>query len=141
MSKQFNPLLPFGLDEVGSSSSGGGTGTLTTVKDEGVNLSTSAVSIDFVGTGVTATNVGTAITVTVPGGSSLAVQDILKDQVSATTLYTGIAAKGTATSATWTLLKFVLSGNDRETRTVYTASDTWNNRLTASYTSSNSYSY
>lgn len=47
---------------------GGGSGTFTTVKDEGVTLSSSAVSMDFVGAGVTATNIGTAITVTIPGG-------------------------------------------------------------------------
>jgi len=99
MSKQFNPLLPFGLDESGSSSSSGGG-----------------------------------------GGSSLSVQDILKDQVSPTTLYTGIANAGTALSATWTLLKYVLTGNDLTTRQVYTASDSWNNRLVASYVLSNSYS-
>lgn len=48
---------------------GTGSGTLTTVKDEGSNLSTAAVSIDFVGAGVTATNSTTAITVTIPGSA------------------------------------------------------------------------
>lgn len=42
-------------------------GTLTTVKDEGTNLSTAVASIDFVGAGVTATGT-TAVTVTIPGG-------------------------------------------------------------------------
>lgn len=46
-----------------------GTGTVTTVKDEGSNLSTAVVSIDFVGAGVTATGT-TAVTVTIPGGGS-----------------------------------------------------------------------
>lgn len=74
------------------------------------------------------------------GGGALAVQDINRDQVSATTLYTGIAAKGTAASATgWTLAKFVLTGNDRTGREVHTATDSWENRLTASYTLSNTY--
>ena len=40
------------------------------VKDEGSNLTTSVASIDFVGSGVTATNTGNAVTVTVTGGSS-----------------------------------------------------------------------
>jgi hypothetical protein len=44
-----------------------GSGTLTTVKDEGSNLSTAVVSLDFVGAGVTATGT-TAVTVTIPGG-------------------------------------------------------------------------
>lgn len=46
--------------------SGSGTGTLTTVKDEGSNLSTAVVSMDFVGAGVAATGT-TAVTVTIPG--------------------------------------------------------------------------
>jgi len=53
-------------DEVISSGSGGGTDL--TVKDEGSNLSTAVESIDFVGAGVTATNSGNDITVTIPGG-------------------------------------------------------------------------
>jgi hypothetical protein len=39
-----------------------------TAKDEGSNLTTSMSSVDFVGAGVTATNVGGAVTVTIPGG-------------------------------------------------------------------------
>jgi hypothetical protein len=52
---------------------GGGGGTLTTVKDEGSNLTTAATSLDVVGAGATATNVGGAVTLTVPGavGSSI----------------------------------------------------------------------
>lgn len=46
---------------------GTGSGTVTTVKDEGSNLSTAVVSLDFVGAGVTATGT-TAVTVTIPGG-------------------------------------------------------------------------
>jgi hypothetical protein len=41
-----------------------------TAKDEGSNLSTNATSFDFVGSGVTATNSGNDITVTIPGGIS-----------------------------------------------------------------------
>lgn len=44
-----------------------------TVKDEGVNLTTAATSIDFVGAGVTATNTSGAVTVTIPGGSAAGV--------------------------------------------------------------------
>jgi hypothetical protein len=41
-----------------------------TAKDEGSNLSTNVTSFDFVGSGVTATNSGNDITVTIPGGIS-----------------------------------------------------------------------
>lgn len=52
-----------------SSSIGEGGGSAITVKDEGSNLSTAAVSFDFVGAGVTATKPsGENITVTIPGG-------------------------------------------------------------------------
>jgi hypothetical protein len=40
-----------------------------TIKDEGSNLTTSLASIDFVGTGVTATTSGNDVTVTISGGS------------------------------------------------------------------------
>ena len=40
-----------------------------TIKDEGIDKTTAASSINFVGAGVTATNSGTDVTVTVPGGS------------------------------------------------------------------------
>ena len=46
------------LDGVGS----------TTVKDEGSNITTAVSSFDFVGSGVTATNSGNNVTVTIPGG-------------------------------------------------------------------------
>jgi len=41
-----------------------------TIKDEGIDKTTAASSIDFVGAGVTATNSGTDVTVTIPGGGS-----------------------------------------------------------------------
>lgn len=46
--------------------SSGGGGSALTVKDEGVTLDNAVTSFDFVGAGVTATNVGHAVTVTVP---------------------------------------------------------------------------
>lgn len=45
-------------------------GSALTVKDEGVALDTAVTSIDFVGAGVTATNVGHAITVTIPSSTT-----------------------------------------------------------------------
>lgn len=47
----------------------GGTGSALTVKDEGSDLDTAVTSIDFTGDGVTATAVGSAITVDIPGGA------------------------------------------------------------------------
>ena len=48
------------------------TGTSIAIKEEGSNLTTTATSIDFVGGGVTATNVGNAVTVTIPTGTTRA---------------------------------------------------------------------
>jgi hypothetical protein len=48
------------------------TGTSITIKEEGSNLTTAVQSIDFVGGGVTASNVGNAVTVTVPTGTTRA---------------------------------------------------------------------
>lgn len=42
-----------------------------TVKEEGVTLTTAATQFDFVGPGVTATNVGSVVTVTVSGGGDM----------------------------------------------------------------------
>jgi hypothetical protein len=53
----------------GATASWANVGGSVTIKDEGSNLTTSLASIDFVGAGVTATNSGNAVTVTIPGGS------------------------------------------------------------------------
>lgn len=47
-----------------------GSGTDVAIKDEGSTLTSAATSIDFVGSGVTATNSGSDITVTIGGGIS-----------------------------------------------------------------------
>lgn len=52
-----------------TSSIGGGGGSIT-VKDEGSTLTTTATSLDFVGAGVTATNSGGDVTITINGGAS-----------------------------------------------------------------------
>lgn len=52
---------------VASGSSGGG-GSRVAVSDEGSPLTSAAASLDFAGGGVEATNVGSAVTVTIPGG-------------------------------------------------------------------------
>jgi hypothetical protein len=53
------------------STGGGGGGTSVITKDEGVVIVTPATTVfDFVGPGVTATAAGSAVTVTIPGGSA-----------------------------------------------------------------------
>ena len=56
------------LDEKISDLSSSAGGTNITVKDEGSNITTAAASFDFVGSGVTATNSGNDVTVTIAGG-------------------------------------------------------------------------
>lgn len=51
-----------------SEAPGGGSGSALVVKDEGSTLTTGASEINFVGDGVTATNSGGVVTVTIPGG-------------------------------------------------------------------------
>lgn len=55
------------LTGVVSTSGGGGGGSNLTIKDDGTTLTTAATSIDFTGSGVTATAVGTNVTVDIPG--------------------------------------------------------------------------
>jgi hypothetical protein len=47
---------------------GGVSGSNLEIKNEGITLTTAATSIDFIGDAVTATAVGTAVTVNVTGG-------------------------------------------------------------------------
>ncbi len=69
---------------------GGGGGSALTVKDEGVSLDTAVTSIDFTGDGVTATVVGHAVTVAVPGADLSGYQPLDSD-------LTAIAALSTTT--------------------------------------------
>lgn len=55
---------------------GSGSGAAITVKDEGTTLTSSLASIDFVGTGVTATNIGDAVTVTISSSGISGITDI-----------------------------------------------------------------
>jgi hypothetical protein len=54
---------------------GGSGGSALTVKDEGSSLDTAVTSIDVVGSGATATNVGHAVTVTIPQLIPVMVED------------------------------------------------------------------
>lgn len=128
-------LLPFGS---APAKSGAGTGTMTTVQDSGVNVDTAVTTLNFTGSGVTVSQVGHVITLTITGGggTTLAAQYHLTDY-GATTTYSWI---GTSLGGSGTITKLVLSGNNREVRTVYTATDTFANRVSASYTTSLAYS-
>lgn len=65
------------------SSSGGGGGSTLTVQDEGSSLSTAATTLNFVGSGVTASGTGATKTITISGGGSVDLsavdQDIIPD--------------------------------------------------------------
>lgn len=50
-----------------------GGGSAITVSDEGSQLTATATSLNFVGAGVTATNTGGAVTVTIPGNPTITV--------------------------------------------------------------------
>ena len=79
-----------------SSSIGEGGGSAITVKDEGSNLSTAAVSFDFVGTGVTATKPsGENITVTIPGGINFS-RDAVVSTITASITSSILGVSGTA---------------------------------------------
>jgi hypothetical protein len=58
----------FGTASFAVSASWAPGGTSITVKDDGSTLTTALTSLDFAGAGVTATNTGGAVTVTIPGG-------------------------------------------------------------------------
>ena len=53
--------------------SGGGGGGSLTIQDEGSSLANAGTTINFVGAGVTASGTGTTKTITIPGGSGVAV--------------------------------------------------------------------
>jgi hypothetical protein len=61
--------LAIDTDGVLSATGGTGGGSAITVQDEGTTLTTGATTFNFVGAGVTASNSGTVVTVTVPGAS------------------------------------------------------------------------
>ena len=83
--------------ELGKMTGGGGTGSAITAKDEGSNLTTALTSVDFVGAGVTATNTGGAVTVTIPGSSGITVKD---DGSNLTTALTSLDFTGGGVTAT-----------------------------------------
>lgn len=66
------------IKEIGNASSGGGSSL--TVQDEGSSLATAATTLNFVGSGVTASGTGATKTITISGGSGgLAVTGTVRD--------------------------------------------------------------
>jgi hypothetical protein len=86
------------------------SGSALTIKDEGTSLSTAASTLNFVGSGVTASGTGTEKTITITGGgggSALTVQDEGTSlSTAATTLNfvgSGVTASGTGSTKTITI--------------------------------------
>lgn len=66
------------IKEIGNASSGGGSSL--TIQDEGSSLATAATTLNFVGSGVTASGTGATKTITISGGSGgLAVTGTVRD--------------------------------------------------------------
>jgi hypothetical protein len=83
-----NNILISANNTITANVSGGG-GSALTVSDEGNILSTATTSINFVGTGVTATVVGSAVTVTSnssSGGGSIANNSVVTALIETTTI-------------------------------------------------------
>ncbi len=115
----------FGFQGGGSGGGGGGiTQAYQTIQEEGSSL-TQQSTLNFIGTYVTASNGTGKTNVTIGITNEF-------DATNAPTYYSGVAPSGTATSATtWSLTKTVVAANGSVT--TYIATDSWNNRLTASY--------
>lgn len=62
--------------------SGGGGGSAITVSDEGTALTSGVTSFNFVGSGVTTTNTGNDVTVTIPGGGGSAFSPVILNDIS-----------------------------------------------------------
>ena len=57
----------------------GGGGSSLTIQDEGSDLTTDATTLNFVGTGVTASGTGTTKTITITGGAGGSMDDLVDD--------------------------------------------------------------
>ena len=61
---------------------GGGGGSAIIVSDEGTALTSGVTSFNFVGSGVTTTNTGNDVTVTIPGGGGSAFSPVILNDIS-----------------------------------------------------------
>ena len=113
-----------------------GTDTLTiaasggevTVQEEGSSLSTAATTLNFVGSGVTATGTGATKTITIPGGSSAAASDILTRFVyttsSSTTAFSGADDNSATLNYTIGAVQVYLNGVLQKLTTDYAETNT-----------------
>jgi len=114
-----------GTDTLTIASSGGEV----TVQEEGSSLSTAATTLNFVGSGVTATGSGATKTITIPGsGSGAAASDILKRFVyttsSSTTAFTGNDDNSQSLSYTIGAVQVYLNGVLQKLTTDYAETNT-----------------
>jgi hypothetical protein len=116
----------FGFQGGGSGGGGGGgiTQAYQTIQDEGTPLTQQSV-LNLIGNYVSASN-GT-------GKTNVTIGIINEfDATQAPTYYSGVAPFGTSTSTIiWALTKTVVAADGSVT--IYIATDSWDNRLTASY--------
>ena len=90
-------------------------GSSLTIKDEGANVVTNTTTLNFVGAGVTASNVGGVGTITIPGGGSgITVQDEGSNVVNTTSTVnfvgSGVTASNVSGIATITISSGGISG-------------------------------
>lgn len=89
-------------------------GSAITVKDEGSDLTTALTSLDFVGAGVTATNSGGAVTVTIPGSgaASVTIKDEGSDLTTSLASMNFVGAGVTATNSGADVTVTITSGRE-----------------------------
>lgn len=90
------PQGPAGPTGATGATGAAGAGTNVAVSDEGVLKTSTATSLNFVGAGVTATNTGTDVTVTIPGSTGGTVTDA---SVVSANGFAGTVATSTTTPA------------------------------------------
>ena len=92
---------------------GGGSSTIA-VQEEGTNVVASANTINFVGNGVTASNVSGVATITIPGASGIAVQEegtnVLSTANTINFIGSGVTASNIGNVATITITSGGISG-------------------------------
>lgn len=86
---------------------GGGSSFTLTVQDEGTPLATGATTLNFTGSGVTASGTGATKTINVPGSTGLTVQDegtpLATDATTLNFVGSGVTATGTGATKTITV--------------------------------------
>lgn len=155
MSKIYNPLLPFGLDEVGSFSGGSETDPLSLHLDQ-TTPQTTIGSFGFLP--VDSTNFNNNLSPTDDtiqkaldtiddivigsggGGTSLLSSYFRKESTNENTSYSAINETSNIDSnSEWVVVKIVKLDNNYQYRTLYTAEGAWSNKSSLTYTLKKSY--